>query len=172
LAPHEVVLAEHRFDLAEMGVLVLVAELDLLAIRQEDDRNAELIGIAPALRLAAAQGDAGAFCFENSDRAALPVEQRIIGLAAVIKGIFEPHTAAVGEPATRIPEELVNFDAGEGFVGHANRPERTQARPVPTDGSQNDSETAPDAAKPAATLICGIPRGYLTSIKCAYPIPK
>ena len=47
----------------------------------------------------------------------------VIGLAAVIEGIFEADAVAIGQPPARILEKLVNLDAGEGFVGHASRPE-------------------------------------------------
>jgi hypothetical protein len=69
-----------------------------LAVGQEDEGDAELIGTTPALRLAAAQVDAGAFGFDDRDRAALPIEQRVIGLAAVIEGVFKADAAAIRQP--------------------------------------------------------------------------
>src|SRR6476661_8079469 len=77
-----------------------------------------------------------------------------------------PEPAAIGQPPSSIFEELVNLDAGGGFVGHANRQVYTQARRPLIGGSPSGSETAPDATKPGATLIRGIPRGYLASAKC------
>jgi hypothetical protein len=57
-----------------MSVLLFVAEPDFLAVRQEDERNIELIGVAPPLRLAGAQVDAGALGFEDGERPPLTIE--------------------------------------------------------------------------------------------------
>lgn len=37
----EIVLAEDRLDLAEMGILTFVAEPDFFAVREEDERHIE-----------------------------------------------------------------------------------------------------------------------------------
>src|SRR5260221_7465571 len=52
------VLAKDGLNLPKMGVLVLVAEPDLLAIREEDVRHRELVGVATALYFALAEVDA------------------------------------------------------------------------------------------------------------------
>jgi len=59
--------------------------------------------------------------------------------------------------------------ASEGFVGHAKRPECVQAGRAPVGSSLSGSEMAQDTAKPItpATLVRGIPRGYLASVNCA-----
>ena len=57
-----------------MSVLVLVAEPDFLAVRKEDEGHVDWIGIAPSVRLAAAQVYADAFGFEDRERTALPIE--------------------------------------------------------------------------------------------------
>jgi len=86
---------------------------------EEDERHIELIGIAPALCFAGAQPDASAFSFQDSERAALPVEQPVVGLAAIVEGIFEPDIKTIRQAPIGIPQELVDLDPGEGFVGHA-----------------------------------------------------
>jgi hypothetical protein len=119
LPARKIVLTEHRLDLAEMCVLFLVAEPDFLDVRQEDQRYVELIGVAAALRLAAAQIDAGALGFEDSKSVAKPVEQSIVGLPALIEREFEPDAVAITELPLGILEKLVDLDAGESFIGHA-----------------------------------------------------
>ena len=116
LAPGKIVLAEYGLDLAEMCVLLLVAEPDFFAVRQEDERDIELIGIASALGFAGAQIDAGALGFEHRERAALTIKQRVIGLAAVIERVLETHAAAIGQLPLGVLQKLVDFDPGEGFV--------------------------------------------------------
>ena len=97
LAPDQVVLAEYRLDLTKMGVLLLVAEPDFLAIRQEYERHIELIRVAAALGLAGAQIDAGALGFEDRKRAPLTIEQGVIRLTAIIERVFEADASPVGQ---------------------------------------------------------------------------
>src|SRR5579885_3104315 len=131
LPAREVVLTEHRLDAAEMGVLGLVAEPHVLAVREEDERHVELIGIAPSLRFARAQIDACALGFQHGERTALAVEQRVVRPAAVIEWILEPHAAAIGERPIRILQKLVYLYARERLIGHVSPPPWSPFRPCP-----------------------------------------
>ena len=57
---------------------------------------AELVSIALTLRFSCRQIDAGALGLQHGERAALPVEQRVIRLAA-IRQILETRAAGIGE---------------------------------------------------------------------------
>jgi hypothetical protein len=107
LKADDVVLAEDRLDGAEMGVPLLVAEPHLLAVREEDVGHLQLIGVAAPLRLAAAQGYAGALGFEHSESAPKPVKQDIIGFSAVIERVLVADASSVGRAPSGIPEKLV-----------------------------------------------------------------
>ena len=98
---------------------LLVAEPDFFAVRQEDERHVEQIGVAAALRLARAQIDAGALGLQHGERAALPVEQRVVGPPAVIERVLEAHAVAISQLPVGVFQKLVDLDPGEGFIRHA-----------------------------------------------------
>jgi hypothetical protein len=93
----EIVLAENGLDLAEMAVLAFVAEPDFFAVRQEDERHVEQIGITSALRLARAETDARALGFEHGKCTTLAIELRVVGPATVMERILVPHAEAIGQ---------------------------------------------------------------------------
>nr|WP_298111810.1 hypothetical protein [Bradyrhizobium sp.] len=70
----EIILAENGLDLAEMGVLALVAEPYFFAVRQEDKRHIEQVGITTALRLSRAETDACALGLQHGKCASLAVK--------------------------------------------------------------------------------------------------
>ena len=151
-------------DPAEMGILVLVAEPDFFAVRQEDERNVELIGIATALRLPGAQIDARALGFEHGERPPVAVEEGVIRLAAIIERIFETDAAAVRQPPIGIPQQLVDVDPREGLVRHAEfaslrqvlRISRFPAICAQNDARRRGSQSPLRLPRRGAAPICGI----------------
>jgi hypothetical protein len=70
-----------------MGILVLVAGSDFLAVREEDEQHVERIGMTVALQLTRSQTDARALGFEHGECTTLAIEQRVVGSAAAIERI-------------------------------------------------------------------------------------
>ena len=62
-----------------VGVRLAVEEPDLLAVRQEDERRAELLGVVAALILRRDGVDAGALGLDRRKRPSGPVAERIVG---------------------------------------------------------------------------------------------
>jgi hypothetical protein len=101
-----------------MGVLVLVAEPDFLAVGEENERDAEFVGVAAALRFAIGEIDAGLLGLKDCQCPALPVEQDIICTAAAAQRIFEPDALSVGQAPAGVTQQFVNLDPGEGLGRH------------------------------------------------------
>ncbi len=83
---------------------------------------AELVSIALTLRFSCRQIDAGVLHLEHGERTALPVERRVIRLAAVIRRTLETQAAGIGERPIGVPQEPIYLNARERFIGHLSVP--------------------------------------------------
>ncbi len=119
--PFEVVLREEADDPARVRVRFSVEEPDLLAVRQEDERHAQLEGIVAPLVLRQDRVDACALGFERRQRPALTVAQHVVGQRAVGEQVFEQDARAVGDIPAGIPEQRVDLRARESLGGAAHR---------------------------------------------------
>jgi hypothetical protein len=77
--------------------------------------------LTPPLSFASTQVDACAFGLQHGQRAALTVKQRIVSLATIVQRVFVANAAAVRQVPIGIPQQLVNFDPCEGFIGHTGK---------------------------------------------------
>ena len=81
--PLQVVRGVEGGDLPRVGVRLTVEEPSLLAVRQEHERHAELLGVVAALILRLDRVDAGALGFERCQGSSRSVAERVIGPRAV-----------------------------------------------------------------------------------------
>ena len=81
--PFEVVLGVEARDLARMGVRLPFHEPHFLAVRQEDERYAELFGVVLPLTLRPDRLGARPLGFQRRHGPALPVAEYVVGLRAV-----------------------------------------------------------------------------------------
>ena len=105
-----------------MGVVVEIAKPDLFAVRKEDEGDAELPGVALALGLSGAEVDTRALGFEDGQRPADAIEEHVVGAATVVEDVLEARAAPVGQVPTGVAEELIDLDAGKGFVPQDTAP--------------------------------------------------
>ena len=86
-----------------------------LAVRQEDERYAELLGVVAALILCRNGIDARTLCLQHRHGPSLAVAEHIVGLRAVRQRVFEQHARTVGQVPARVLQQGVNLDPREGF---------------------------------------------------------
>ena len=118
----KIILAEYCFDAPEMRILGFVPEPHFLAIRQEDERYIELVGVALPLCLTCAQIDAGALCLQHGKRPARSVKQRIVRRPTIIERILEANATTIRKRPACILQDLIDLYPCECFIRHSLRP--------------------------------------------------
>ena len=114
--PLQLVLAEDRRHRAEVGVAVEVAEADLLAVGEEDERHLQRSGVGQGLRLRFPKRPARALGLDHRERLAPPVAEHVIGPGAVRQRVLEADAPAVRERPAGVAELLVDPGAGEASL--------------------------------------------------------
>ena len=112
---HRIRLTVYSCDRARVGVGLPVEEPYFLAVRQEDERHAELFGVVLPLVLCRHRIGARALGFQRRHRPALPVAEHIVGLRSVGKRVLEQDARPVGQVPACVLEQCVDLDAREGF---------------------------------------------------------
>ena len=174
--PFEVVLLVEARDLSGVGIRLPIQEPHFLAVREEDERHAELFGVVPTLILRRNGIDARALGLQRRHRSALPVAEHVVGLRAVGERMFEQDAHAVGQVPARILEQGVDLDAREGFgrAAHAAVQRLTVSTPMLRNSTVLRVTTASPRVAAAARKASGTwsssasPRLRLSSKICAH----
>ena len=138
----EVVLRVEACDRACVGVRLPIQEPHFLAVRKEDERDAELLGVMSSLVLRRDRIDARPLGLQHRHGPALPVAEHVVGQRAVGQRVLEQDARSVGEVPARVLEQGVDPDACEGFGRTAHVvPESTASMPIYTSSSSiSDAE--------------------------------
>ena len=106
-----------------MPVRLAVEEPDLFPVRQERERDAELLGVVASLILRLKGVDAGALGLDRRHGPPRAVAERVVGPRAVRQRVLEQDAHAVREIPAGVLEKSVDLDAREGFGCSTHAPD-------------------------------------------------
>ena len=126
----EVFLRVEGRDRAGVGVRVPVEEPHLVAVREEDERDVELLRVVAPLVLGGDRIDARALCLDHRHRPPGAVAEHVVRPRTVAKRVLEEDARPVGQVPPGVRKQRVDLDPGERLGGRAHRGTRVRRRPA------------------------------------------
>ncbi len=125
----EVFLRVEGRDRARVGVRVPVEEPHLVAVREEDERDLELLRVVAPLVLGGERVDARTLRLDHRHRPPGTVAEHVIRPRAVAERVLEHHARPIGQVPFRVREKGVNLDPRERFGGAGHGWARLRRQP-------------------------------------------